>query len=107
MSRMWRGLCALIVVGALGCAPHGFRTAEQLGQLGLGPADCARSCEELGMQMAALVLVQHSYSGCVCQPRATSGGASLSSMVSGTAAGQVAIDVAIRQQQQQQRQARR
>lgn len=59
---------------AVACGPSGYETTEHLDQRGQGPTGCATRCEELGMQMTALVLVDAHTSGCVCQPVPTSGG---------------------------------
>lgn len=61
------GVCA---VGALsGCGPTGYIKADDLIRRGQGPQHCAASCEELGMEMGAMVLVSNSLPGCVCQPK--------------------------------------
>lgn len=104
MRRVRTGLAILVLLIAGGCQ-HGFASTESLEQAGLGPTACAQSCRDMGMEMAAIVLVQHSYSGCVCQPTPSAGGEGLSALVAGVAGGQVAIDVA--QQQSRQHQARR
>jgi hypothetical protein len=36
-----------------------------------GPAQCWKSCHELGMEMSALVLIEHARAGCVCAVRGT------------------------------------
>ncbi len=72
-QRRWewkRGLTAgvmlAVCVGA--CGRTGFSDRDQLETYGQGPSACVKSCEQLGMRMAALVLVGGSESGCVCQP---------------------------------------
>lgn len=64
-----RTLAALFLLGvsSFGCRP-GYLKASDLESSGQGPAACAKSCEEIGMRMAALVLVGNSLPGCVCQP---------------------------------------
>jgi hypothetical protein len=67
MTRFgWQGAAVLLALTA-GCTP-GYIKASQLEERGQGPAACAKSCEELGMRMAALVLVGNDLPGCVCQP---------------------------------------
>jgi hypothetical protein len=61
------GTLTLLLFTGLGCRP-GYLKASDLESSGQGPAACAKSCEELGMRMAALVLVSNSVPGCVCQP---------------------------------------
>jgi hypothetical protein len=51
------------VVGA-GCTP-GYMKADRLEALGQGPSAGAKSCEDLGMRRAALVLVGDQLPGCV------------------------------------------
>lgn len=58
----------MLALGAcLGCRP-GYIRASDLESKGQGPAACAKTCEDLGMRMAALVLVGDTLPGCVCQP---------------------------------------
>ena len=64
------GFGALAVWGGLGCTP-GYIKAESLEAQGQGPSACAKSCEDLGMRMTAMVLVGDSVPGCVCQPQST------------------------------------
>ncbi len=72
-SRRGRGvvavtLVALLAQGVWGCAQTGYIKADDLETSGRGPSGCMKSCEDLGMRMAALVLVSNSIPGCVCQP---------------------------------------
>jgi hypothetical protein len=61
-------LTVLLGLGSLvGCRP-GYLRASDLESSGQGPGACAKSCEDLGMRMGALVLVSNSLPGCVCQP---------------------------------------
>jgi hypothetical protein len=97
---------ALVALSATACA-HGYRSAADLESAGLGPTTCTERCAELGMDMGALVLVQHSYAGCVCTPRtAGSMTAPVIDAAGAAAAGQTAIAI-VQAQQQQQRQQRR
>jgi hypothetical protein len=57
----------LALASSVGCRP-GYLRASDLESSGQGPAACAKSCEDLGMRMGALVLVSNSLPGCVCQP---------------------------------------
>ena len=52
------------------------------------------------MEMRALVLVQHSYAGCVCAPRTAGGVTPTMSTAGAAAAGQTAIAI-IEQQRRQ------
>lgn len=56
-----------ILLHSAGCTP-GYMKASKLESRGQGPAACAKSCEDLHMRMAALVLVGNELPGCVCQP---------------------------------------
>jgi hypothetical protein len=71
MNQKWshgfRMLSALALFALAGCRP-GYIKASDLESKGQGPSACAKSCEELGMRMAALVLVGDTLPGCVCQP---------------------------------------
>lgn len=72
-KRGWywgRGLVTVALLAQCGgaCAPTGYIKADDLNSAGRGPAGCMKSCEDLGMRMAALVLVGSSLPGCVCQP---------------------------------------
>jgi hypothetical protein len=60
---------SLVVLGVtlLGCAPGYIKSAD-LEAREQGPTACARSCEDIGMRMTALVLVGNEQPGCVCQP---------------------------------------
>jgi hypothetical protein len=60
----------VLAVGGSGCRP-GYIKADKLEAQGQGPSACAKSCEDLGMRMAALVLVGDDLPGCVCQPVTT------------------------------------
>ena len=60
-------LSALAFSACFGCRP-GYIKASDLESKGQGPAACAKTCEDLGMRMAALVLVGDTLPGCVCQP---------------------------------------
>ena len=63
-------LGVVLTLGGLGCQP-GYIKAEKLEAQGQGPSACAKSCEDLHMRMAALVLVGDDLPGCVCQPVTT------------------------------------
>jgi hypothetical protein len=111
----------LAVVGVAlmaGCAP-GYIKSSDLERQGQGPSACAKSCEDLGMRMTALVLVGDMLPGCVCQPVVKQGSvpaaapapapAAPSTPESGAAASTtgfvvVAAAAAAAQQQQRQRQ---
>src|SRR5262245_55839863 len=49
------------------CAPGYIKSAD-LESRNQGPTACAKSCEDIGMRMTALVLVGNEQPGCVCQP---------------------------------------
>ncbi|RYZ08145.1 MAG: hypothetical protein EOO73_08770 [Myxococcales bacterium] len=66
-SRSWFGIGVVTALTALGCTP-GYMKASELEARGQGPSACVKSCEDLNMRMAALVLVGDSLPGCVCQP---------------------------------------
>jgi hypothetical protein len=69
-QRCVRRFCviwALALPAIVGCRP-GYMKASDLESKGQGPSACAKSCEDLGMRMAALVLVGDTLPGCVCQP---------------------------------------
>src|SRR6476469_4967827 len=59
-------LCLLSLVAGTGCA--GYQTADTLERTKLGPNHCAKACYDLGMRMTALVLIESSATGCVCEP---------------------------------------
>jgi hypothetical protein len=90
-----RAAIAALLSLASACGPRGYETTEHLEERGQGPEGCAQRCNELGMQMTALVLVDAHMSSCVCQPVSTSGGAA--PMSATVAAGAV---LEIRRQQQ-------
>jgi hypothetical protein len=104
----------LAVVGLAlmaGCAP-GYMKSSELERKGQGPSACAKSCEDLGMRMTALVLVGDELPGCVCQPLIKQGPipapAPASPAESGAAASTtgfvvIAAAAAARQQQEQHR----
>ena len=60
-------LAAMGLVLMAGCQP-GYIKSKDLERQGQGPSACAKSCEDLGMRMTALVLVGDMLPGCVCQP---------------------------------------
>jgi hypothetical protein len=60
-------LALLLVPTWMGCTP-GYQSPAELDRAKLGPGHCAKSCYELGMRMAALVLVESAAAGCVCEP---------------------------------------
>ena len=67
--RFWVAAVVLVsVLGAVGCDHSGYVHAEDLENDGRGPTGCAKSCNDLGMRMAAMVLVSNQLPGCVCQP---------------------------------------
>src|SRR6478752_5058989 len=57
----------LALWACVGCQP-GYMKASELESRGQGPSACAKSCEDIGMRMAAIVLVSNDLPGCVCQP---------------------------------------
>jgi hypothetical protein len=61
------GLGLLLALGGAACQP-GFIKADKLESRGQGPSACAKSCEGIGMRMAAMVLMGDETPGCVCQP---------------------------------------
>lgn len=91
------GAVALMLLVGTGCS-RGYLSPEDMESGQIGPRYCAQTCDELGLEMGAFVLVQHSYAGCVCEPRRTSGG----SEVVGGAAVEAGATVAIIERQQQQ-----
>jgi hypothetical protein len=105
----------LAVVGLAlmaGCTP-GYMKSTELERKGQGPSACAKSCEDLGMRMTAMVLVGNQLPGCVCQPLVKQGPiptpAPGSPSEPGAAASTtgfvvIAAAAAARQQQEQQRQ---
>lgn len=106
-------LCSQLVTG---CTP-GYMKASQLEAQGQGPTACAKSCEDLGMRMTAMVLVGDSVPGCVCQPAslvapaapvparpASNTGATEGAAASSGGFVVIAAAAAARQQQQQQQQ---
>lgn len=103
---------ALVLVGLGGCTP-GYMKASELESRGQGPAACEKSCSDLGMRMAALVLVGDQLPGCVCQPLHVEGApatpgkapeADQGAAASTTGYVVLAAAAAARQQQQQQQQ---
>jgi hypothetical protein len=108
------GLLAVVALGlsGVGCTP-GYMTAKNLESRGQGPAACEKSCADLGMRMAALVLVGNELPGCVCQPLHVQGApleapkpsAESDSGAAASTTGYVvlAAAAAARQQQEQQR----
>ena len=90
-----------IATTAGGCY-RGYASASDLESSERGPADCHQSCEDLGMRMAAFVLVQNNVSGCVCEPTNVQG--QRSGSIGAVAGGHVVIEAAREQQQQQQQQ---
>ncbi len=125
-KRGWywiRGLATVALLAQCGgaCAPTGYLKADDLDNVGLGPAGCIKSCEDLGMRMAALVLVGRSMPGCVCQPlnvqtgtpqpRPSAAPAATPAPIEGAAASTtgyvvLAAAAAARQQEEQQRRQR-
>lgn len=117
MTRFgWQGVAVLVAL-TTGCTP-GYMKASQLEARGQGPTACAKSCDDLGMRMAALVLVGNELPGCVCQPLPVRGASSSeneslphaasSELNDGAAAsttGYVVLAAAAAARQQQQRQA--
>jgi len=86
---------------------------KDLDRLEQGPKDCAKRCEELGMKMAALVLVSNDLPGCVCEPvpapnapnaPVDPGKAVSQEGASAAVAGEVVIAAAAAAQQQQRQQ---
>jgi hypothetical protein len=87
---------------SVGCS-SGYMKASDLADKKRGPADCAESCHDLGMEMAALVLVSNALPACVCEPvggkvAPSAGGAS------GSVGGYVVIAAAAAAAQQQRQQ---
>ncbi len=103
---LWLFFSAL---GLVGCAP-GYMKAQDLAEQKQGPADCRKSCEELGMNMGAFVLIGNQLPSCVCIPRekvtkaATEGGATSAAGFVVIAAAAAAQQQHHHQQQQQQQQ---
>ena len=99
-------LSCLILFAQVGCG-RGYASARDLESAERGPAQCGQSCHELGMRMAAFVLVQNNVSGCVCEPVERQAGERTGSTAA-VAGGHVVIqaqqDQQRRQQQQQQTQ---
>ena len=65
--RMIKRLVVLGLALMAACTP-GYIKSSALERQGQGPSACAKSCEDLGMRMTALVLVGDMLPGCVCQP---------------------------------------
>jgi hypothetical protein len=65
MTNLW--VVLLGTGAALACTP-GYIKSGELEKNGQGPSACAKSCEDLGMRMTAMVLVGDTVPGCVCQP---------------------------------------
>ncbi|RYE83934.1 MAG: hypothetical protein EOO75_18735 [Myxococcales bacterium] len=95
-------LLALVLLGLVSCKP-GFIEPSELARKGQGPQDCRKRCQELDMEMGALVLLGDSLPGCVCQPRKSASDANTSG-ASATGAGYVVIAAAAAAQQQHQQQ---
>lgn len=112
---------AWAVLATTGCAP-GYMKASELEARGQGPGACAKTCEDINMRMAALVLVSDQLPGCVCQPLNVQGAPALplaptpapaesSSSLDGAASASttgyivLAAAAAARQQQRQKQQA--
>lgn len=57
---------APLTLGLLGC--HGYATASELQKRKQGPDACEARCQELGMRMGALALIDTDHAGCVCIP---------------------------------------
>jgi hypothetical protein len=97
---MRRGVIVSVAAGALllGCST-GYMKASDLKEKGRGPEDCQTSCHDLGMEMAALVLVSNNLPACVCTPR---GGADPAHASAGAVGGYVVVAAAAAAQQQQQ-----
>lgn len=90
----------LLITLSTGCV-RGYVETADLERQNQGPTACQSRCQEMGMEMGALVLVSNSTPACVCQPvgsRASlEGGA-------GATGGHVVIAAAAAQAQQDQRQ---
>lgn len=86
---------ASIVAVLLGGCYRGYKSPKDLEADGRGPTACSKSCQELGLQMSAFVLVEHGMSGCVCSPPGAP-------PPSGPAAAAAAGHVMMQQQQEQQ-----
>jgi len=98
-------LAAVALMSSSACA-HGYLSTEDLDRGGLGPSSCSERCGELGMEMGALVLVQHGFAGCVCAPRTAGSVAPLLDSAGAAASGQAVIAIVEEQQRQQQQQRR-
>lgn len=67
LARSW--VAAVVVFGmSFGACTPGYMNASELNRKEQGPSHCAARCEQLGMRMAALVLVSDQLPGCVCEP---------------------------------------
>src|SRR4051812_47984717 len=65
MQNSWALLLGTLM--AVGGTP-GYIKSGDLETRGQGPSACAKSCQDLGMRMTAMVLVGDDVPGCVCQP---------------------------------------
>src|SRR5262245_42896444 len=65
-----RLLILLAGASALAGCMRGYKSADDLNSDKRGPDACVKSCQELGLQMSAFVLVEAGMSGCVCSPPA-------------------------------------
>lgn len=92
---------AALLLG-LGCN-RGYISSEAMESGQIGPRNCEQTCSELGMQMGAFVMVQHSYAGCVCQPTRSAGGAAEVAGAAVQSGAVLAVGEARRREQQQQR----
>jgi hypothetical protein len=112
---MIKCLAAIGLALMAGCTPGYIKSAD-LERKGQGPSACAKSCEDLGMRMTALVLVGDQLPGCVCQPvvkqapisaPAPAPAATPESGAAASTTGFVVIAAAAAAQQQQQQQRQR
>ncbi len=71
LDSMQRGYWILALAVCATACTHGYVKASDLAAHHQGPMDCHQRCNELGMEMGALVLVSDQLPGCVCVPRAT------------------------------------
>lgn len=101
MSKRLLVTPSVLLALVLGSACNrGYVSPEAMESGEIGPRYCAHTRSELGLEMGAFVLVQHSYAGCVCTPARTAG-ADVGGGVAANAGAVLAIGEAARQQQQQ------
>lgn len=84
------------------CAPRGYVRADELQDAERGPSECAATCEQLGMYMSALVLVDRGTAGCVCSPKLAAQAPRAELDATGAAAAYAMLEAQRQAQQQQQ-----